>query len=374
LKLDREPQSVNILLVSPFHGSSSHAAWANGFKTHSRHSVSIVELADQAWAWRLKGGSVPLWQELRHWNKPTDLIMATSLTCLASLHGLLRRSPLAGLPTVYYMHENQLTYPIRPGGKRDSQLVLRQFHAQLAADEIWFNSAYNKDSWFRKLPGFLANFKDHHGLELLSELEERSKVVPLGLCLGDTPLPSGDRKRPILLWNQRWAWEKGVDRLVSLIKKFGPQADFDVVLLGPSSQDAVRLELEDFLGPRLLHSGWCSRDSYLDWVGKASVTVSVARHEFFGISLLEAASRGLMLFVPNGLAYPEVLPAELHSTCLYSSTKDLYRRLKGFLAAPKEFDSIRRELREAALNYDWKRQATNYDSELERVLSACEGS
>ena len=61
----------------------------------------------------------------------------------ALVHGLLRRSPLAGTPTVYYMHENQLTYPIRPGGRRDPGLVLRQFHSQLTADAVWFNSEHN---------------------------------------------------------------------------------------------------------------------------------------------------------------------------------------------------------------------------------------
>jgi glycosyltransferase involved in cell wall biosynthesis len=326
-----------------------------------------VSLADQAWSWRLKGGCVPLWQELRDWDEPVDMLLVTSLTCLASLQGLLRRSPLSTLPTVYYMHENQLTYPIRPGGKRDPQLVLRQFHAQLTADEIWFNSAYNMNSWFKMLPAFLANFKDHQGLELLPGLQERSKVVPLGLSLdGAAPQTISD-SRPVLLWNQRWAWEKGVDRLDGLIRKFGPEADFDVVLLGPSSRDPVRTELEEYLGPRLLHSGWCPRESYTDWLKKASFTVSVARHEFFGISLLEAAACGLMLFVPDDLAYPEVIPAELHSQCLYSSQKDLYRRLKGFLEQPESFHETRTELRKAALSYDWRRQAERYDSELERV-------
>ena len=364
---------MNILLVSPFHGSSSHAAWAEGLKAHSGHKVSIVDLEDVAWSWRLKGGSVPLWQKLRDWPEAADLLLTTSLTCLASLHGLLRRSRLSELPTVYYMHENQLTYPIRPGGKRDSQLVLRQFHAQLTADEVWFNSSYNLDSWFKKLPGFLKNFKDHQGLELVPMLKERSRVVPLGLSLERTAVPKKNSDRPILLWNQRWTWEKGVDRLLSLIKKFGPQADFDVVLLGPSSQDPERRELEEFLGPRLLHSGWCSRDSYLQWVDKASFTVSVARHEFFGISMLEAASRGLMLFLPNDLAYPEVLPVELHERCLYSSQKDLYRRLKEYLANPEGFHQTQKSLREAALQYDWRRQAASYDSELERVTMASAG-
>lgn len=364
---------MHVLLISPFHGFSSHAAWAEGLQEHSRHKVSIVKLSDESWSWRLKGGCVPLWQKLREWDQPADLVLATSLTCLASLQGLLRRSPLASLPTVYYMHENQLTYPIRPGGKRDPQLVLRQFHSQLAADEVWFNSSHNRRSWFKALPAFLSKFKDYQGLELLPELEKRSKVVPLGLHLAEA-LPGPEPRRPILLWNQRWAWEKGVDRLAGLLKKFGPEADFDVVLLGPVSRDPARLELEQYLGSRLLRTGWCSREEYADWLGRASVTVSVARHEFFGISLLEAAAYGSMVFLPNQLSYPEVFPQELHSTCLYSSQNELYRKLKDFFQDPARFSETREQLRGAALRYCWNRQAALYDDELERVMVACEGS
>ena len=89
--------------------------------------------------------------------------------------------------------------------------------------------------------------------------------------------------------------------------------------------------------------------------------------------MLEAASRGLMLFLPNDLAYPEVLPVELHERCLYSSQKDLYRRLKEYLANPEGFHQTQKSLREAALQYDWRRQAASYDSELERVTMASAG-
>ena len=254
--------SVHILMVSPFHGQSSHAAWAQGLKRHSRHRWSLVELEDRAWSWRLKGSSLPLSVKMGEMDR-VDLVVATSMTCLSSLFGLLRRSPLAMLATVYYMHENQLTYPIRPGGKRDAQLVLRQFHSQLAADQVWFNSEHNRLSWLTQLPKFLAAFPDHQGLEQLPELENKSKVMPVGLELPVLLPEPKEPTRQILLWNQRWEWEKGIDRFSDLIMKLGPEANFDVVLLGasPGPQETTRRALEEFLGPRLLHSAWCYRAS-----------------------------------------------------------------------------------------------------------------
>lgn len=47
-------------------------------------------------------------------------------------------------------------------------------------------------------------------------------------------------------------------------------------------------------------------DEYRAALGEADVFVSTARHEFFGISAVEAAAAGAMPVLPERLAYPEV--------------------------------------------------------------------
>lgn len=361
---------LHILLISPFHGRSSHAAWAGGWQRHSRHRIEIVDLPDQAWAWRLKGGCVPLWERLSARREEPDLIVATSLTCLTSLFGLLRRSPLAAKPLVYYMHENQLTYPIRQGAKRDAQQVLRQFHSQLAADEVWFNSAYNRDSWLAKLPRFMERFADFQGREHFPEIERRSIVMPVGL---DLPRPTPklvQGERPTLLWNQRWEWDKGTDTFVKLLKILGPEALFDAVLLGetPLGEDELRRQAREILGSRLLHEGWCPREQYLMWLDSAEFTISTSRHEFFGISVLESAARGVFTLAPRDLSYPEVLPKELHAHCLYRSLRDLVERVRLYLENRESFLEQRRELREAARRFGWPSLVDTYDNRAERVV------
>lgn len=369
--LVRTAASVKILVISPFHGASSHAAWARGWQAHSRHDIRILSLPDKGWSWRLKGGCVPLAEKLLELDFEPDLVVATSLTCLSSLYGVLRHSSLPRKPTIYFMHENQLTYPIQQGGRRDSQLVLRQFHSQLLADEIWYNSHFNLTQWLEALPTFLGRFPDHQGIESVQGLRAKSKVMHVGLELGRADEFLSEERPPLLLWNQRWEWEKGIDRFCKVVQRLGPTADFEVVLLGESLKrdESQRKELEAFLGSRLLHSGWCERTDYEDWLRRATFTVSVARHEFFGISILEAAGHGVLTLLPDDLAYPELLPNELHEECLYRNLKGLSTKMKQFLDSPDSFQNTRLSLKRAARQFCWPTIAGHYDRECEKFRS-----
>lgn len=362
-------EQLHILLLSPFHGRSSHAAWAQGWQQHSRHRIEIVGLPDQAWAWRLKGGCVPLSKRLSALGEIPDVIVATSLTCLSSLFGLLRGSKLADRPLVYYMHENQLTYPIRQGAKRDAQQVLRQFHAQITADEVWFNSAYNRDCWLGSLPKFLERFADFQGQDEVRKIALKSKVVPVGLELPHRLPERIGNERPLFLWNQRWEWDKGTDLFLKLLRALGNDSRFDAVLLGetPLGDDDLRLEARELLGKRLLHEGWCPTPDYRSWLERADFTVSTSRHEFFGISVLESAARGLFTLAPRDLAYPEVLPKELHGACLYRSMRDLIERVRNFLDDPDALWEVRTQLAQAARRFAWPELVELYDSEVASV-------
>ena len=57
------------------------------------------------------------------------------MTNLPAFLALTRRE-LSGVPTVLYMHENQLTYPMPPGSKRDLTYGAIQHLSILAADRV----------------------------------------------------------------------------------------------------------------------------------------------------------------------------------------------------------------------------------------------
>ena len=359
---------MHVLLVSPYHGRSSHAAWAEGYRKHSRHRIDTLTLSDRAWAWRMRGGSVGLYDALDPRHTAAEVILTTSMTDVASLMGLLRRTPLAGKPVVLYMHENQLSYPIRKEGVRDKGLPWLQFTSMLAADEVWFNSEHNRASWFLALPDFLRSFPDHHGESLIPDLLNRCKVVPVGLNLPPRPAlakPVGEP--PLLVWNQRWDWDKNPEAFCELVLRLLPEVDFRVVLLGqrPQREPPNLIDLKAALGSRLLHAGWCSREEYLGWLDRGALTVSTARHEFFGISLLEAAAHGVTPLLPRRLAYPELLPPELFPDTFYRHKEELYQMALRALRQPEGLEAGRPALQRAAYDYAWEALAPRYDALLE---------
>jgi glycosyltransferase involved in cell wall biosynthesis len=57
--------------------------------------------------------------------------------------------------------------------------------------------------------------------------------------------------------------------------------------------------------------GHLTRDEYEAVLAAASIVVSTAEQEFFGISVVEAMHAGAFPVLPRGLVYPERIPASL---------------------------------------------------------------
>lgn len=372
----RERGLMNVLLVSPYHGRSSHAAWADGYRRFSKHTFTPLSLPDRSWAWRLRGGAVGLADVVEPECSSCDLILATSMTDVAGLMGLLRHTPLVQKPVVLYMHENQLTYPIRKEGKRDRQLPWLQFSSMICADEVWFNSEHNRRAWFETLPGFLEGLPEPRALGHVEGLRKKSKVMPVGLDLPDErPMPRSELEgdeAPIVVWNQRWDWDKNPEGFVEAIEALLPLVDFRVVLLGPipKREPPVLQAFKETLGSRLLHAGWCSKPEYLEWLNRATLTFSTARHEFFGISILEAVAHGVHPLLPKALAYPELIPAERFPGCYYTDVEDLVGRALALLREPRGGLRAREELQEVAYQYRWGVVAPRYDEGLSEVYGS----
>ena len=98
---------------------------------------------------------------------------------------------------------------------------------------------------------------------------------------------------------------------------------------------------------------------------RAGAGLGLAAHEFFGISVVEALYLGCIPVLPNSLSYPEILPAELHSRCLYSDPSQLPVFLQEALKLePEEVTGISRE---AAAKYRWEKLAPRLDDILEEM-------
>lgn len=381
--------SLNVWLLNPYH-TGSHRAWAEGFAAHSRHRVRVLAMPGQFWKWRMLGGALELATQaqarLASGERP-DLLLATSMTNLPAFLALTRPA-LAEVPAVLYMHENQLTYPLPPGTKRDLAFGTIQHLSMLAADRVCFNSAYHLRAWFDEVPRLLKHFPDFSHLETVEAVRSWSQVLPVGCDLrrldeydsGPEVISPGGRKRgaagqpPLILWNQRWEHDKAPETMLAALYALADEGvPFRVALAGEN----LRVEPTEFieararLGDRLVHFGYAASDAeYVRLLRSADVVLSTAIHEFFGVGVVEAIYCGARPVLPNRLSYPELLPPDAHATCLYNGFRGLLTRLRAALADPQPDPAWRSHVAQ----FDWHVQAPVYDELLDGVWSAGKGS
>ena len=214
---------MKIALISPYHGGS-HQAWAEGYRKHSRFSVDMLTLPARFWKWRMHGGAVTLSRRFLEGDARPDLLLVTDMLDLTTFQALTRKR-IGNIPCVLYMHENQLTYPLpqnsstgpmrRQLGERDRHYAFINYVSMMSADRIIFNSSYHLNSFYTELPKFLKHFPEYNELGSIGGLKLKSEVLAVGINLhglnqGKWHVHKREtiRKPPLLLWNQRWEYDK----------------------------------------------------------------------------------------------------------------------------------------------------------------------
>ncbi|MCH7668502.1 MAG: DUF3524 domain-containing protein [Acidobacteria bacterium] len=363
---------MRILLVEPFLGGS-HQAWAEGYAQHSEHDVTVLGHAGHSWKWRMRGSWATLADQAGGLGE-FDAIIASSLLDTARFLGATRAF-LGRTPVVQYMHENQLTYPLREGRAPDVEHVLTNWAATLVADEVWFNSRFHLDSWYASIPGVLGRYRGDSHTALVDGVQSRSLVMPLGVDLepfDDIPRTSGSP--PLIVWNQRWEYDKGLSQLdVALRGLVSAGVDFRVAFLGesPASPPKIITNLIEFLGERTVQAGFADTGLYRRLLRSADIVVSTADHEFFGIAVTEAIYAGATPLLPNRVVYPERIPSELQDRVLFDNTPHLIQRLVDLVGSAPERSETSGLLRSSVGLFDWSVVGPQYD---DRLTSIVQGS
>jgi len=349
---------VHVLLVEPYHGGS-HAAWADGYAARSRHRVTLVSHEARFWKWRMHGSHLTLAAAARAalGNEPPDVVLVSSMTNVAAFLGAMR-DLVANAPVVVYFHESQFSYPPSPRDRPDATYPMLNWSSAAVADAVVFNSEFHRDDFFTRAERFLRRFPDHRHGELLEAARFRSVVLPVGIDLpAITTAPAtmaGDP--PLLLWNQRWEHDKDPDTFVDAVTDLrAAGVPFRLAVAGTPviSVPPCLRRLPPLLGEDLIWFGHAPLPVYRSLLRSADVVVSTARHEFFGIAVVEAIAAGAFPVLPNRLVYPEHIPDELHDICLYEDADDLHRLLTVALDDP----SVRRRggvLAGEMRGYDWR--------------------
>lgn len=309
---------MRILALQPY-DAASHRAFLEGWQRHSRHDWTTLTLPGRHFKWRVRQAPIDfagrvcalydggeLWQAL--W--------CTSMLDLAVFRGLC--PPASAIPAAVYFHENQLAYPARYQDQRDIHFGLTNMNSALAAIAsgqspqtpcVWWNSAYNRDSFLDALEQLLKQMPDHQPMDAVQTIRQHSAIYHPGI----DPVPSTVKPKqgpPVLLWAARWEHDKAPElffEAIDLLLEKG--IDFRLSVVGEQFKEGpvcFDRAHKRFAG-RIVHWGYQpSREAYEQVLRESDIVVSTARHEFFGIAIAEAVSAGCTPVLPDALVYPEL--------------------------------------------------------------------
>ncbi len=301
---------MNILLLSAY-DAVSHQYWRQqlvaGFPDWR---FQVLTLPPRHFSWRARGNAMAFSDQMGD-NPDIDLVLATSVTDLATLKGLAPQ--LSQIPSLVYFHENQFAFPIQVDGSRLLEAQLTSIYTAMSADRLIFNSEFNRRTFFEGARALLARFPDGVPSSLVSQLTPKSLVLPVPL---DDALFAGNHLASTqdIVWNHRWEFDKGPERLLAVVQEIVRRVpEGKVHLVGqqfrhiPEAMTAALALLERH--GRLGRVGFLeNRLEYERLLKNSQFVLSTADQEFQGLAVMEAMALGCIPVVPDQLAYPEYVP------------------------------------------------------------------
>lgn len=352
-------RKLKILVLEPYFGGS-HKSILDGLLEHSAHHFTILEMPARKWKWRMRGAAIEFAERAGALAGRFDLVFANDMMSVADWRALAP-APVAALPVVTYFHENQLTYPVRDESERDYQYGFTNVTTCLASDEVWFNSAFHRDEFLQAADALLKRMPDCVPKGVTSRIAGKARVVHPGVEAASSA--SLERSRPYtILWNHRWEWDKNPEEFFDAVTELVRSGrDFRLAVAGESFREApevfagARSELADIA----INFGHVeSRSEYLELLGRCDIAVSTAFHEFFGLSVVEAAAAGCMPVVPRRLSYPEIFDVDANRELFYEEGT-----LAAALEALLDGDRLpgRQDVRRLVGRYLWRERIGEWD-------------
>ncbi|MEX1197540.1 MAG: DUF3524 domain-containing protein [Pseudohongiellaceae bacterium] len=346
--------SGRALLLSAY-DAYSHRQWHNTVTAMFPDiEWTRLTLPPRHFRWRLRGNSLS-WA-FKHRKELTDnydFLLCTSMTDLSALRGFVPE--LARLPTAVYFHENQFAYPERQQQVRSVEPQILNLYTALCADELVFNSHFNHQSFLQGVADLLNRMPDAVPPDLTRRLEKTSIIpVPLpdtlyeGSRRGPGP-PAHDHRPLTLVWNHRWEYDKGPERLLSLVRRLiDARLIFRLHLVGqqfrqqPPAFDTIIRLLDGHYRDHGLTAGHCGfiedREQYLALLDDSDIVLSTADHDFQGLSVLEGVVRGCTPLAPARLVYPEYLAPD----CLYGGDGSIEKESEQAALRILDWEPLRR--------------------------------
>ena len=366
-------EPLRILALEPYYGGS-HKAFLDGWVDRSVHDWTVLSLPATKWKWRMRHAAITMAGQVADavsCGESWDLLFCSDMLGLAEFIGMAP-AEVRNLRRIVYFHENQLTYPVEHERERDYHFGFSNMTTALAADSVWFNSAFHRDSFLAGLHELLRKMPDYLPLDRLELIRERSVIKYPGI--ESFPTRQKRREGPIrILWAARWEQDKDPETFfgaLSVLRK--RKVDFRLSVIGGGNARSVP---EVFARARKIFKreiekwGYLeSRDEYIKALLWADVAVATAKHEFFGITMAESAAAGAFPLAPDRLAYPEVLgknsDSEVESFLYAGGAEELadsLTRLAELLAKGDLWQGRPLRGREAVARFNWQTTAKELD-------------
>lgn len=347
---------------------------AEGFAAWSRHQVDILSLAPRFWKWRMRGSALAFVRQVENFND-YDLVFATDMVDVTDFKALA--GPQCP-PVALYFHENQLSYPLEPGEKRDFHLGFTNIISALAADGVFFNSKFHRDDFFSAANSLIRKMPDFRPAWILDKIRGKTCVLYPGIDLdprGFIPseLQDSSLDRPLVIWNHRWEYDKNPNVFFTVLERLKHRGiRFYLALMGEQygTVPEVFNGIEERFDTELLVCGYQEQVAdYRKWLAKGSVVISTAIQENFGISVMEAVAHGCLPLLPNRLSYPELIPEHLKADVIYRDDADLEARLEHILVQPDAYQDRAVALAVHAARFAWTHMAEKWDKALGNFLT-----
>jgi len=301
-------------LILSAYDAGSHKYWRNGIeKGLPDIDWTVLNLPARFFSWRIRGNPISfISQYSEELAQKYDFMLVTSMVDLATLKGLVPR--LSVIPSLVYFHENQFEYPKSERQKSVLEAQMVNLYSAMAADRIIFNSNFNLKTFFDGCDQLMNKLPDFTLPGLSSQLQYKSSVIPVPIAdhLFERSHDMSLLNSPVkILWNHRWEYDKGPDRLLLFLTELKAKGiQFEINIVGerfrsvPTEFD----QIQSLFSQQVMAFGYISNvDDYYKLLSQCDIVLSTSIHEFQGISVMEAVAAGCMPLVPNRLSYREYI-------------------------------------------------------------------
>jgi glycosyltransferase involved in cell wall biosynthesis len=344
---------------------------------HVDADFTLLEMAPQRWKTRMQLAAPRMAQRvtgLLEQGKSFDAVLCSSMVDLACLRSCLQGEGVR-LPFALYFHENQFAYPSQQDDPSMFQFAALNFTSGLAADSIAFNSSFNCETFLLGVSSYLRASGEKDMLWLLDALKKKSRILSPGIDFTRIDEQAKEcgylKKEPIIVWNHRWEHDKNPETFFHALFALAKQGIlFQLIVLGEQFRDgpAIFSKARQRLADRILHIGFVDNDQeYAKWLCQATHVVSTARHEFFGISVMEGVRAGCIPLVPDRLSYRELFPLRFR-----------YRQgnfLETLRRVLTEYEGVRNiSSKELTEQYSWHQMGPKYGQWLHELSCSSAGA